>query len=86
MTDRWDIIVSSAEIRKLLIRRSELLKVSLRKLVEEEGVYWAVFKKHYLENHDPVETSVVNAQLIFNIARKMGLTIKLTVYVDKQNG
>lgn len=80
---RWDIIVSSSEIKKLIISRAEILKVRMFNLAEAEKCDWTAFKNDWLNNPSPVVTKHVHPRLISNIASRLGIKLRVTAYIEE---
>lgn len=80
---RWDIIISSVEIKKLIISRAEVLGVSLFSLVDAEKASWRFFKEDYLYKSSPTATKNIHPRLINNIASRLGIKLRVTAYLEE---
>ena len=79
----WDIIVSSAELKKLIIKRCEDLDVKLMHVVEDVGLVWQTFRNNYLNNPNALSTPAVRAENILDICEVLGIDVKISVRIKE---
>ncbi len=79
----WDIIVSSGELKKLIVNRCEELDIRLMHVVEEVGMNWATFRNNYLNNPNALSTPAVRAENIMDICELLGLKVKISVKIGE---
>ena len=79
----WDIIVSSGELKKLIVNRCEELDIRLMHVVEEVGMNWATFRNNYLNNPNALSTPAVRAENIMDICELLGLKVKITIKIGE---
>jgi len=74
-----DIIVSSGEIKKLILDRAEILGLSIYQVCEEAGMNYDYFKKFYLQKQEPQCSFKLRQLDIIRMAKVVGVEIRLTV-------
>jgi len=79
----WDIIVSSKELRKLIVERADELDVNIFHVVREAGLNWSTFKKRYLYSEDILSRPSIRQENILKVCEVLGLDIKLTITVTE---
>ena len=78
----FDIIVSSSELKKLIIYRIEKLNLDHLQVCEANNVSYNSFKK-YLNNDKSLSTASLRQEHILNIAKSLGVNIRVQlVYND----
>jgi len=80
-TDHWCPIVSSKEIKQLLIERMNNLGVSAFEVCIRADVSYATFKKYYLEIEEPTSRPSLRPEDLMKIGKLIGIKIRTTVVV-----
>lgn len=79
----YDIIVSSTEIKKLILHRIDFLEVDLKLVLREAGITMNAFKSKYLEQIDPVSTPKLRQSHIESLLNVLGVELKVQCVVEK---
>lgn len=79
----YDIIVSSVEIKKLILHRIDFLEVDLDLVLKEAGITKNAFKRKYLEQKDPVSTPKLRQSHIESLLNVLGVELKVQCVVEK---
>ena len=77
----WDIIVSSKELKKLIIERTEELDVKLFHVVKEAGMSWWSFRDNYLYSEDIMSGPSIRQATILKVCKILGIDVKMTITV-----
>lgn len=78
----YDIIVSSVEIKKLILHRIEELEVDLDLVLREAGITGHAFKTKYLLQKDPVSTPKLRQSHIESLLNVLGIELKVLCVVE----
>lgn len=81
----YDVIVSSAEIKKLILHRIEFLEVDLDLVLKEAGITKNAFRTKYLEQKDPVSTPKLRQSHIESLLNVLGVEIKIQCVVERDS-
>lgn len=79
----YDIIVSSAEIKKLILHRIKELEVDLKLVLKEAGVTEHAFVSKYLKQKDPVSTPKLRQSHIESILNVLGVELRIQCIVER---
>ena len=86
LQDNWgynkkylDFIVSSGEIKKLILDRAEILGLSIYQVCEEAGMNYDYFKKFYLQKQEPQCSFKLRQLDLIRIAAVVVVEIRLTI-------
>lgn len=79
----YDIIVSSPEIKKLILHRIKVLDVDLKLVLKEAGIKEWAFKKRYLRHPDPVSTPALRQSHIISLLEVLGVKLKIQLVAEK---
>jgi len=81
----YDIIISSAELKKLILRRIKELDVDLKLVLEEAGVTHHAFNTKYLREKDPVSTPKLRQSHIMSILEVLGIDTQILFVVKNKD-
>ena len=82
----YDILISSGELRKLILRRIDELEVDLELVLKEAGITSHAFKTKYLRDSDPVSTPKLRQSHMISLLEVLGIKCRLQFIVkDKDN-
>lgn len=79
----YDIVVSSVEIKKLILQRIDIMDLDLGLVLREAGVTTHAFKTKYLSQVDPVSTPKLRQSHIESILNVLGIELKIQCVVEK---
>ena len=79
----YDVIVSSVEIKKLILHRIDFLKVYLDLVLREAGITRHAFTTKYLLQKDPVSTPKLRQSHIESLLNVLGVDVKIQCVVEK---
>jgi len=79
----YDVIVSSGEIKKLILHRIQELDVDLKLVLKEAGITEHAFKKTYLRSPDPVSTPALRQSHLISLLEVLGIDLKIRLIVEK---
>jgi len=79
----YDIIVSSPEIKKLILHRIEVLQVDLKLVLREAGITEHAFKKAYLRHPEPASTPALRQSHIISLLEVLGVKLRVQVIAEK---
>lgn len=77
----WCPIVSSKEIKKVIINRCDNLGVSVQEVCLSCGFNDEVLTKEWLNNNEPLSVPTIRAEAIIAIGKKIGIEIRTIVVV-----
>ena len=80
-TEHWCPIVSSKEIKELIINRLNELGVSASEVCIRADVSYASFKKFYLEEDEPKSKPSLRPEDLMKVGKLIGIKIKTQVIV-----
>ena len=80
-TDHWCPIVSSKEIKQLIIDRLNELGVSASEICIRADISYASFKKFYLEEDEPKSRPSLRPEDLMKVGELIGIKIKTQVIV-----
>lgn len=80
--DKWEPLVSSGEIRKLIFHRVDKYNINLYDIVTDLGYDYEAFKRYYLHAWDLKMSPFVSPRMLIEICKKIGIEIRVTAYVD----
>lgn len=78
----YDVIVSSAEIKKLILHRIDELDVDLKLVLREAGITNHAFKTKYLQHSDPVSTPKLRQSHIESLLNVLGIELRVNCVVE----
>ncbi len=78
----YDVVVSSIEIKKLILHRIEELEVDLDLVLKEAGITKHAFKTKYLQQSDPVSTPKLRQSHIESLLNVLGIELRVTCVVE----
>jgi len=78
----YDLIVSSGEIKKVILARIEELDVDLNLVLKEAGITAHAFKKAYLRHPDPVSTPALRQSQLIKLLETLGVKVKVRLEVQ----
>ena len=82
----YDLIVSSGEIKKLILKRIEDLEVDLDLVLKDAGISPYTFKTNYLRSTEPVSMPSLRQSHMIALLESLGIKVKITCVVrDKEN-
>ena len=78
----WCPIVSSHVIKKAFVERCNDLGVSVMEVCIRADVSWAVVKRYYLREDDPLSRPAMRAEDLINMGDLVGLKIRTRVFAQ----
>ena len=78
----YDVIVSSAEIKKLILHRIKELDVDLGLTLKAAGITGHAFRTKYLEQTDPVSTPKLRQSHIESLLNVLGIELRINCIVE----
>ncbi len=78
-TKYLDIIVSSAELKRLILDRCDELGVSIYNVSDEAGINYNTFKQLYLQKDEPQCSPALRQEHIIKMAELVGIKVKVTL-------
>jgi len=79
----YDVVISSVEIKKLILHRIEFLDVDLDLVLREAGITKHAFRTKYLEQNDPVSTPKLRQSHIESLLNVLGVELKVQCVVER---
>ncbi len=79
----YDIIISSGEAKKLILKRIKQLNVDLRLVLREAGISEAAFKTKYLRDSDPVSSPKFRQSHFIRLFEVLGIKVRVQFVVEK---
>jgi len=80
----YDMIVSSGEIKKVILARLDELEVDLNLVLKEAGITPHAFKKAYLRHPDPVSTPALRQSQLIKLLETLGVKLKIRLEVESK--
>ena len=80
----YDLVISSGEVKKLILTRIKELDVDLKLVLKEAGVTYHAFLTKYLRQKDPVSTPKLRQSHIISILEVLGIKMRIQFVVDKK--
>jgi len=77
----WDIIVSSKELKKLMVERAKELDVSLFHVVRHAGINWSTFRTKYLYSEDVLSRPSIRQKHVLKVCEILGIDVRVTLNV-----
>lgn len=81
----YDLVISSGEVKRLILKRIEELDVDLKLVLKEAGVTYHAFLTKYLRQKDPVSTPKLRQSHIISILEVLGIKMRIQFIVDDKN-
>lgn len=81
----YDMIISSGELKKLILRRIKELDVDLKLVLEEAGVTHHAFNTKYLREKNPVSTPKLRQSHIMSILDVLGIDMQILFVVKDKD-
>jgi hypothetical protein len=79
-----DIVVSSAELKKLILQRCKNMDIRPSDICAVMNIPWQHFKKHYLETDNPeADMYAVTQENLIIIARELNIRVRVSIIVDE---
>jgi len=81
----YDLVISSGEVKRLILKRIEELDVDLKLVLKEAGVTYHAFLTKYLRQKDPVSTPKLRQSHIISILEVLGIKMRIQFIVDNKD-
>jgi hypothetical protein len=78
----FDVIVSSAEIKRVIVERAKHLNVDLSLIADSIGINPDSFKTKYIYAKEPKRSPTLGPIDIIDIADAIGIKIRVNCYVE----
>jgi len=78
----YDLIISSGELKKLILARIEELDVNLSLVLKEAGIKDSTFRLKYLRTIDPVSTPALRQSHMIRLLVVLGIKTRVQFVVE----
>ena len=78
----YDMVISSGELKNLILHRIDELGVELPLVLKEAGITEHAFKTKYLRDPDPVSTPKLRQSHMIRLLEVLGIKAKMTFIVQ----
>ena len=81
----YDLIVSSGELKKLILARIEELDVNLSLVLKEAGIKDSTFRLKYLRTNNPVSTPAFRQSHMIRLLEVLGIKTRVQFIVEDKD-
>lgn len=80
----YDVVISSGELKKLILSRIKELDVDLNLVLKEAGITNHAFKTKFLRDPDPVSTPKLRQSHIIRLLEVLGVKTRIQFVVENK--